>query len=127
MAFGRESAFPHLKASGLLSLEGDGEEFFVGEGFEGAFEGGGGDVGGATKVIVANRACALPASEVPKAEVNRLFGGTEVGKYSVQQFGEAHAVDIARRGSKGKKGRGHEMLRRGMGRGSTPRNAPKRW
>lgn len=45
LAFGRESPFPDLEAGARFGLEGDLEEFFVGEDFQGAFEGGGGDVG----------------------------------------------------------------------------------
>jgi hypothetical protein len=82
-------------------------------------------VGGATEVIVANRSRALPASEVPEAEVNRLFGGTEAGKYSVQQFGEVHAVDIARGGSKGEKGRGHPHHKHQEGRYSVDPRTPQ--
>jgi hypothetical protein len=44
-ACGSKSSFPDLEAGGLLGLEGDFDQFFVGEGFEGALERGGGDVG----------------------------------------------------------------------------------
>lgn len=44
LAFGSEGALPDLELRGLLGLEDDFEELFLGERFEGAFEGGGGDV-----------------------------------------------------------------------------------
>ena len=45
LAFGRESSLPDLELRGLFGLEGDFDQFLVGEDFESAFEGGGGDVG----------------------------------------------------------------------------------
>src|SRR5262245_16062402 len=42
LAFGREGAFPDLEAGGLFGLESHFEQFLVGEGFERAFQGGGG-------------------------------------------------------------------------------------
>ena len=107
LAFGGESPFPDLELGGVFGLEGDFEEFLVGEGFEGAFEGGGGDVGGATEVVVADAAGALAASEMPEAEVDGLFGGTEIGEHGAQQFGEVHGVDIAWGRGEGEKGRGN--------------------
>jgi hypothetical protein len=50
------------------------------ERFEGAFERGDGDLGGATEIIVANRARALATSEVPEAQVDGLFGRAQIGE-----------------------------------------------
>jgi hypothetical protein len=104
LAFGSESPFPDLEAGGLLGLEGDFDQFLVGEGFEGAFKSGGGDVGGATEVVVADTTGALTTREIPEAQVDRLLGRAEVGEYGSQQFGEVHGVDIAGGGAQGKRG-----------------------
>jgi hypothetical protein len=95
LALGSKGALPDLEAGDSLGLESHFDQFLVGQGFQGAFEGGGGDVGGATEGIVANGTRALPAGEVLEAEVNHLFGGTEVGKYRAQQFREVHCRCIA--------------------------------
>ena len=84
LAFGGEGAFPDLELCGLFGLEGDLDQFLVGEGFESAFEGGGGDVGGATEVVVADGAGALAPGEMPEAEVDGLFGRPEIGENSAQ-------------------------------------------
>src|SRR5262245_17065893 len=78
LAFGREGPLPDLEAGGLFGLEGDFEEFLLCQGFEGAFEGGGGDVGGATEVVVADAARPLPTSQMPETEVHRLFSRAEI-------------------------------------------------
>jgi hypothetical protein len=105
-AFGSDGVFPNLEAGGLLGLEGNFEEFLVGEDFEGALEGRGGDVGGATEVVVAHAAHALPASEMPEAEVDGLFGGPEIGEHGAQELGEVHGMDIACERGEEEKGRG---------------------
>jgi len=45
LPFTGERALPDLELRGLLGLEGDFEEFLLREDFQGAFQGGGGDVG----------------------------------------------------------------------------------
>ena len=77
--FRNEGSFPHLEAGGLLGLEGDCEKFFLDKGFECAFQGGGGNMGGLTEIIVADGADALAPGEMPEAEVDGLFGGAQIG------------------------------------------------
>ena len=90
LALGSENSFPDLELCGLLGLEGDFDQFLVGEGFECAFEGGGGDMGGATEIVVAHAARALPTREMPEAEIDGLFGGAEIGEQAAQEFGQVH-------------------------------------
>ena len=56
LTFGREWPLPDLELSGVFGVEGGFEELFVGEDFQSAFEGRGGDMGRVTEVIVAHRA-----------------------------------------------------------------------
>lgn len=84
LAFGGESPFPDLELRGGFGLEGDLEEFLMGESFEGAFESGGGEVGGATEVVVADAAGALATREMPEAEVNGLFSRAEIGEHGLE-------------------------------------------
>ena len=48
--------------------------------FEGAFKGGGGDVGCSTQVVVADTAGALACLPDAEAKVNGLFSRAEVGE-----------------------------------------------
>jgi hypothetical protein len=53
---------------------------------------------------------------MPEAEIDGLFGGTEVGEHGVQQFGKIHGARITRGRRKVKKGKellyqeGHQKL-----------------
>ena len=59
LAFGRQWALPDLELRSLLGLEGDGKEFLVGESFESALEGGGGDICRSVEVVVADAASSI--------------------------------------------------------------------
>ena len=105
LAFGSKSSLPDLELGGLFGLEGDFDQFLVSEGFQRAFEGGGGDVGRVAEVVIAHATRALPASEMPEAQVHRLFGGAQIREHRREQVGKIHGLGIAWKRGQKEKGR----------------------
>ena len=71
------------------------------------------------EVVIAHATCALPASEMPEAQVYRLFGMAQIREHRGEQVRKIHGLGIAWERGKEEKGRGHEKLRRGLGREDT--------
>lgn len=81
LSFGGERPFPDLEAGSGFGLEGDSEQFFLSQGLQSAFEGGGGDIGGFTEVVVAHTAGALAPGEMPETQVDGLLSRAQIRKH----------------------------------------------